>query len=80
MTPTVCTTPELASKLISEHYYSPIELATLWNRSTDTIIHIFEDEPGVQIWERPGNSKRHRRSIRIPESVVQRVKLRLAVK
>jgi hypothetical protein len=78
MTPTVRATPELPSTLISEHYYSPIEIADLWNRSTDTIIRIFENEPGVQIWERPG--KHHRRSIRIPESVVDRVKLRLAVK
>lgn len=65
----------------TEYHFSPAELAELWNRSTDTIIRMFEHEPGVVIWQRPGpTSKRHRRSIRIPESVAERVKLRNTVK
>jgi hypothetical protein len=62
------------SSLMNEHHYSVQELATAWNLSDDTIRRMFENEPDVQVIERCGRtSKRRFRTLRIPESVAQRV-------
>jgi AraC-like DNA-binding protein len=61
-----------------ERHYSVEELAKIWGLSRRTIRRIFGDEPGVVRW---GNAEsRHKRgyiTLRIPESVVQRVHRRL---
>lgn len=61
-----------------ERHYSVDELSQLWGLSRKTIRRIFADEPGVVRW---GNSEsRYRRgyiTLRIPESIVQRVHRRL---
>ena len=64
-----------------ERQYSVSELAKMWNRSSDTITRMFENEPGVQVWVRPGRtSKRRFRTFRIPQSVAERVYLRMGLR
>ena len=65
-----------------QRHYTIKELATSWNVSTSTITRIFRDEPGVLKIGR-AQPRRGRRSwimLRIPESVVERVYRRLAVR
>lgn len=64
----------------TERHYSASELATLWNLSADTVRRLFEHEPGVLvIGTEPGKySRRRYTTLRIPESVVQRVHRRLS--
>ena len=58
-----------------ERHYTPKELAVLWALDETTIRRIFYDEPGVlkigKVNRRDG--KRDYLSLRIPESVAQRV-------
>ena len=68
------------SKAIEKHYQIPA-VAKLWNLSTDTVRTIFKDEPGVLCLVRPGSGKKRRYvSVRIPESVLQRVHRRLSAR
>lgn len=62
----------------SERHYSAKELAASWNVSPDTIRRLFLDEPGVLIFERPRTGKRTYRPMRIPQSVADRVYVRIA--
>jgi hypothetical protein len=65
----------------AERHYSPAELGKLWSLSADTIIRLFEREPGVLIFENPEKvSERRRRTMRIPESVAERVYRRLGTR
>lgn len=62
-----------------ERHFSPAELGKLWNLSADTILRMFEREPGVMIYENPEKcSSRRRRTLRIPESVAFRVHAKLS--
>jgi hypothetical protein len=71
--------PSCASAL--ERFYSPEQIAELWALSPHTIRRVFENEPGVLVIERPHiYGKRRYRTLRIPESVAQRVYYRLAKK
>lgn len=64
-----------------ERCFSPEQIAELWALSVDTVRRIFEHESGVLVIERPRiRSKRHYRTLRIPESVAQRVYHRLSMK
>jgi hypothetical protein len=73
---------------IFEVHFTPARLAKEWAVSTDTIRHLFYDEPGVLKIDRPettrggkdGKGKRRYRSIRIPQSVAERVHRRLSGK
>lgn len=57
-----------------ERHYSLAELAEMWSLSTDTVRRIFEEEPGVLVFENPiRSSPRRFRTLRIPESVAERV-------
>jgi hypothetical protein len=66
-----------AQERIFEVHFTPARLAKEWAVSTDTIRHLFYDEPGVLKIDRPetmrggkdGKGKRRYRSIRIPQSV-----------
>ena len=61
----------------STKHYSLAELAELWGVSVDSIRRIFRDEPGVlKIGENSPKRKRYS-TLRIPESVVERVHVRL---
>ncbi len=64
-----------------ERHYAVTEIAEIWNLSTDKIRNLFEDEPGVLvIGERNPRRKRRYVTLRIPQSVVERVHSRLASK
>ncbi len=57
-----------------ERHYSPADLGELWNLSADTVRRMFEKEPGVLVFENPVRSSSRRfRTLRIPESVAERV-------
>ena len=59
---------------IYERHYSPADLGELWSLSADTVRRMFENEPGVLVFENPVRSSSRRfRTLRIPESVAQRV-------
>lgn len=69
--------------LHNERHFSPVELAEMWALSAPVIRELFADEPGVIKIGKPsrriGRSlKRSYYSLRIPESVAERVHRRLA--
>lgn len=64
---------------IEEKHFTPQELAELWSVSVQTIREIFEREEGVLKIGRDGTRTRRRyKTLRIPESVVERVHTRLS--
>ena len=66
-----------SSRLFERHF----SLAEQWNLSEDTVRRIFEREPDVLIFENPERgSSRRRRTMRIPESVAERVYRRLSTR
>lgn len=59
---------------VFERHFSPEQLGKEWNLSANTIRRMFEREPGVMIFENPERvSSRRRRTLRIPQSVAERV-------
>jgi predicted DNA binding CopG/RHH family protein len=57
------------------------QVASLWELSPDTIQRRFEDEPGViTLGSKNPRGKRKRVTLRIPRSVMERVKRRMANK
>jgi hypothetical protein len=61
-----------------EKHFSVAELAELWSLSEQTIRRIFSGEPGVIEWgHNERRFKRGYKTLRIPESIVQRVHGRL---
>jgi hypothetical protein len=78
----VHTTPahiEQSDILKDERHFTPQELAELWSVSVQTIREIFQREEGVLKIGRDGTRSRRRyKTIRIPESVADRVHTRLS--
>ena len=71
-------TPQAVRDLALEKHYSISELVQLWGLSEKTIRRMFMDEPGVVKWgHEERRFKRAYMTLRIPESVVQRVHRRL---
>ena len=65
----------------AERHYAVIEVAEMWNLSSDKVREIFEHEPGVLvIGERNPRYKRRYLTLRIPQTVLLRVHNRLAAK
>jgi hypothetical protein len=62
---------------VGELHFSPEQLGERWNLSADTVRRLFEKEPGVLVIERKRSHARRYRTLRIPESVAQRVHRRL---
>ena len=63
----------------AERHYSVQQIADLWGLSNDAIRDLFKREPGVlAIGHDGGRGKRAYKTLRIPESVLQRVHRRLA--
>lgn len=64
--------PPLASL---ERHFSVTEIAKMWGVSEDMVRRLFEHEAGVLVLEpsRPTYGRRRYRTLRIPESVVDRV-------
>ena len=68
------------SLLFDERHYTVAEIAATWQLSPDAIRRIFQNEPGALVL---GNgesvrSKRRYTTLRIPQSVVERVHRRLS--
>ena len=71
-----------AATCATERHYTVRELAATWKVSPNTVTRIFRDEPGVLKIGRQHARRGHRGyvTLRIPESVVQRVYRRLVVR
>ncbi|SRR5258707_1965325 len=64
----------------TERLYAVAEIAASWNLSTDKVRELFEAEPGVLvIADRNPRRKRRYRTLRIPQTVVDRVYTRLSI-
>ena len=62
----------------AERHYAPSEIAELWQLNVETIRRLFQNEPGVIVLEGPARKgKRQYKTIRIPQSVLERVHKRL---
>lgn len=63
----------------AERHYTVLEIAKLWNLSSDTVRDLFQHETGVIAIGNPyPNRKRRYVTLRIPHSVVERVHSRLS--
>ena len=63
----------------SEKHFEPAELATLWGVSLQTIREMFRHEPGVLKIGKDGTRlRRGYKTLRIPQSVAERVHTRLS--
>lgn len=63
---------------MSERIFTPQEVAQMWRLSYGKVLDMFRDEPGVMVIANSSKRKRVYRTIRIPESVEQRVKRRIS--
>jgi hypothetical protein len=62
----------------TERHYAIAEIAGLWNLSSDAVRKLFQDEPGVLVLGGQGAPhKRRYTTVRVPESVLQRVHRRM---
>jgi hypothetical protein len=62
----------------AERHYTPSNVAELWRLNVETIRRIFQNEPGVMVLQAPARKgKRPYKTIRIPHSVLERVRARL---
>jgi hypothetical protein len=65
----------------AERHYAVVEVAEMWHLSPDKVRDLFEHEPGVLvIGDQFPRHKRRYRTLRIPQTVLQRVHNRLAAK
>jgi hypothetical protein len=65
----------------AERHYAVAEVAKIWNLSVDKVRELFENEPGVLvIGERNPRHKRRYVTLRIPQTVLERVHRRLSSK
>jgi hypothetical protein len=63
---------------LSEPLLTVAEVAAHWNLSVGWTRELFENEPGVVIFGSNGHGRRKYRTLRIPASVVERVRKRLS--
>ena len=77
---TVRTIPGIEkSSLVKEKHYTPQELAEIWGVSVQTVREIFKSEEGVlKIGKDGTRTRRTYKTLRIPESVAERVHNRLS--
>jgi hypothetical protein len=62
-----------------ERHYAVTEIAEMWNLSPDKVRELFENEPGVLVLgERNQRHKRRYVTLRIPQTVLERVHRRLS--
>jgi hypothetical protein len=60
-----------------EYWWTIEEIVAEWNMSRDTVIRLFENEPGRKIKKQSSRFKRRYRTFWIPDSVKNRVENRL---
>jgi hypothetical protein len=81
-TPAICadrSSGEGVDTVFGQRHYTADQVAKMWNLSTDTVRRLFQGEDGVLKIVRPGNRyKRTYVTLRIPESVLNRVYRRIA--
>ena len=66
--------------VFAERHYTVAEIAEMWNLSRDTVRRLFCNEPGVpKLDNRARRTKRRYRTLRIPQSVLERVHRRLSL-
>ncbi len=66
--------------VFEERHYTVAEVAAMWNLSKDAAHRLFQNEPGVLILpNRARGSKRRYRTIRIPQSIADRVHKHLSL-
>jgi hypothetical protein len=71
----------VVSSAHSERHYAVTEIAEMWSLSPDKVRELFESEPGVLvIGERSPRHKRRYVTLRIPQTVLERVHSRLSLK
>lgn len=77
----IISTHAASAGVLAERHYSVAEVAKMWNLSTDMIRRLFAKEPGVLVFERDKGRVHKRRyaTLRIPESVVERVHRRCSL-
>ena len=63
------------SDISVERHYTPTEIAELWKVSADTVIRMFERQPGILVLgtASPNGRRRAKRMFRIPQTVLERV-------
>jgi hypothetical protein len=62
----------------AERHYTPSEVAELWQFDVETIRRLFQNEPCVVVLQSPvKKGRRPYKTIRIPQSVLERVHKRL---
>jgi hypothetical protein len=62
-----------------ERHYAVTEIAEMWNLSPDKVRELFENEPGVLVLgEQNQRHKRRYVTLRIPQTVLERVHRRLS--
>lgn len=66
-----------ANKVMEEKHYTVADIAEVWGISVDLARDIFRKEPGVVAFDRTGNGKYI--TLRVPESVMERVHRRLTI-
>ena len=72
---------QIQSPALVERHYAVTEIAEMWNLSADKVRELFVDEQGVLvIGERSPRRKRRYITLRIPQSVLERVHRRLSSK
>ena len=72
---------QLETSVHIERHYAVTEIAEMWNLSPDKVRELFEREIGVLvIGESNPHRKRRYLTLRIPESVLERVHARLSSK
>jgi hypothetical protein len=70
---------QIENAAVAERHYAVAEIAPLWNLSADKIRELFERKPGVLvIGDRNPRGRRCYRTLRIPQTVEDRVYTRLS--
>jgi hypothetical protein len=65
--------------IVDEKHFTPADLAKAWGISAETIRVLFRDEPGVlKIGDEGTKYKRRYKTLRIPQSIAERVHRRLS--
>jgi hypothetical protein len=66
--------PSQAGSVFEERHYVVAEVATMWSLSKDAVRRMFQNEPGVLVLgRRSAGRKRRYTTLRIPQSVLERV-------
>ena len=67
----------VGSEATFERHFTVDQLAALWGMSDDFVRRLFLHEPGVVVFHHHRPGRRVYRTLRIPESIAQRVHTRL---